>query len=198
MRHQTVPADTTSCDRAEIVEEIMNNLRPWTRSESEAEADIREAIKSLRKLNSPIYDFNRSAIKKSAQEFGAALAEVDKSMQRIHPMVLRALFQCMGAPGTTAPFVHFLDELKRMRIESEQIARDPFGAHPNFDLVKNSCARSALGLMHKFSRRAPASTAESPFRTIYSLLYQAVSGKCLDLKRACDRVIEEARQSSFS
>lgn len=37
MTHQTIPMDSTSCDRAEIVEEIMNNLHPLTRRKTEVE-----------------------------------------------------------------------------------------------------------------------------------------------------------------
>lgn len=200
MTHQTVHTDITSCDRAEIAEEIMDNLRPWMRPESEVEADIQEAIKSLRKLNSPIYDFNRSAIKKSAQEFVPRLPKLINHGDASIPWCCACYSRGMSLPGTNkAPFNHFLDELERMRIECERLARDPFvGVHPNFDLVKNSCARSALGLMRKFSQQAPTGTSEGPFRTISSLLYQAVSGERLDLKRACDAVLRDARQSSFS
>jgi hypothetical protein len=42
----TIPIKAKPRDRDEIVEEIMVNLRPWTRPESEVEADIQQAIKS--------------------------------------------------------------------------------------------------------------------------------------------------------
>jgi hypothetical protein len=195
MRHQTVPADTTSCDRAEIVEEIMDNLRPWTRRESEVKVDIQQTIESLRRANSPEFEdrFNRSAIKKSAQEFGAAIAKVEKALQRIHPMVAARVFVEMEGqpphPTYKETLSAFQKKLGWMRWSCESTIRHPNGSHPNVDHAKKRCAKSAHELMRWFSRQTPTGTAERPFRTITSLLYQAVSGKRQDLKKACDEVV---------
>jgi hypothetical protein len=206
MTHQTIPKDSTSCDRAEIVEEIMDNLRPWTRPKSEVQAGIQRAIAALHELNPLERDlFDRSAIKKSAKEFGAAIAELERSLRCVHPTVAWRLF---GTPpdllfdqinersveeNTQAHIdriVHFLDELKRLRIECEELVRSPGGFHPNKDIAKGNAAWCALQLMRDFSKSSPSGTAEGPFRAITSLIYQALSGNCeADLKRACDEVI---------
>jgi hypothetical protein len=197
MRHQTIPTD-------EIVEEIMDNLRPWTRPESEVETIIQKTIESLRKRNSPEFEFefSRGAIKKSAQEFVAAIAQVEKSLQHIHPVVAGLVFAEMEMesrhPSYKEAISAFQKKLGWMRWLGESFTRNPPGSHPNFDHAKNGCARSALLLMRKFSHQTPTGTAEGPFRTISSLLYQATSGKRLDLKRACDGALLAERKDRQS
>jgi len=199
MTDETVSTNTTSCDRAEIVEEIMDNLRPWTRPESEVKVGIQQTIESLRKANSPEFEdeFSRSAIKKSAQEFGAAIAEVEKALQRIHPMVAGLVFAEMEGeprhPSYKEAISAFQRKLGWMRSLGESFTRNPPGSHSNFDHSKERCAKSAHELMRWFSQQTPTGTAERPFRTITSLLYQAVSGKRQDLKKACDEVVAKKK-----
>jgi hypothetical protein len=194
MRHQTIPTDRTLCNRAEIVEEIIDNLRPWTRPESEVEANIQQAIESLQKrFRSTAPRASRSAIKKWAQEAGAAFAEAEESLRRVPPSV--ALFEEPPPPfeqmSPLAPSSEeaFRNELKRLRIVFERLARYPGGSHPNFDHAKWECGRCAFELVRNLSQRTPTGTTEGPFRTIASLLFQAISGKRQDLKRACDGVV---------
>jgi hypothetical protein len=205
MKHPTIPADRPSRDCAEIVEEIMDNLRPWTRPESEVQAGIQRAIEGLHELN-PLEKnlFDQSAIKQSAKDFGAAIAEVENSLRRIHPTVAWRLF---GTPPDLLfdqiyersveditrdhidRIVHFHDELRRLRIECEELVRSPGGFHPNKDVAKGNAAWCALQLMRDFSKNTPSGTAEGPFRAISSLIYEAMSGnREADLKRACDEV----------
>jgi hypothetical protein len=213
MTHQTIPMDSASCDCAEIVEEIMNNLHPLTRRKTEVEAGIQQAIDLIkRQVPSEAFLRDRNAIKNSAEEVGDAIAELERSLQRIHPIVKGALLydpqeamppepgsgpEFTLPPAPPDPLDLWVNELRQRRIKSEQLARNPGGYHPNFDLTKKHCAQSAFDLMRVFSEREPASTPESPFRTITSLLYQAVSGKRQDLKKACDtlkRAENEARK----
>jgi hypothetical protein len=179
--------DRTSDGLAEIVEEIMNNLRPWTCCESEGQAGIHKAIEFLRVvipfINRAVD--NRSAIKKSAQEFGAAIAEVEKSLHDTRDQVIWRLFGELpklhfdGVEGTyDADFpafdeikqvyvdrvAHFQEELRRLRVECEKLVRNPGGPHPNTDIAKKFCARGALDLMHKLSENPPTGTAEGRFR----------------------------------
>jgi len=196
----------TSRDHAEIVEEIMDNLRPWTRPEAEVHAGIQRALEALHELN-PLETnlFDRSAIKQSAKDFAAAIAEVENSLRRLHPTVAWRLFG--SSPDLLFDqiyersveeitrdhidrIVHFHDELRRLCIECEELVRSPVGFHPNKDVAKRNAAWCALQLMRDFSKSTPNGTAEAPFRTISSLIYQALSGnREADLKRACDEVI---------
>jgi hypothetical protein len=210
MRHQTIPIDRTSRDLAEIVEEIMDNLRPWTCPESEVEAGIERALEALHELN-PLEEslFDRSGIKKSAKDFGAAIAEVANSLRRVHPTVAWRLFGMQPdllfdqiyersveeiTQAHIDRMVHFHDELTRLRIECEELVRNPGGFDPNKDVAKGNAAWGALQLMRDFSKRSPSGTAERPFRTISSLIYEAMSGnREADLKRACDEVIRWKR-----
>ena len=215
MRDQTIPTDVTSYDRAEIVEEIMDNLRPLTRRESEVQAGIQRALDALHELN-PLEEslFDRSTIKQSAKDFEAAIAEVENSLRRVHPTVAWRLFgtqpdllfdQIYERPVEEITqahidrMVHFHDELTRLHIECEELVRSPGGFHPNKDIAKGNAAWCALQLMRDFSKNTPNGTAEAPFRAISSLIYQALSGnREADLKRACDEVIrwERFRASS--
>jgi hypothetical protein len=212
MRHQTIPMEGTSYDHVEIVEEIMDNLRPWTRPESDVEAGVQQAIKSIKEqVSREASLYNRSAIKSSAEEVGEAIADLEKSLQRIHPIVKSALFpwepreemppEPWGSPNPRPPnpeppdpWGAWVDELKQRRMECEQLARNPRGYHPNFGYAQRGCARHAFALMREFSKQAPTGTADGPFRTITSLLYQAVSEKRQDMKKACDLVLQADRK----
>jgi hypothetical protein len=208
MTDETVSTNTTSCDLAEIVEEIINNLHPLTRRKTEVEAGIQQAIDLIkRQIPREAFLRDRNAIKNSAEEVGDAIADLERSLQRIHPIVKGALSPPremmppepaeMMPPEPPDPLDLWVDELRWRRIRCEQLARDPGGHHPNFDPTKRDCAQRAFELMREFSEQEPASTIESPFRTITSLLYQAISGKRQDLKKACDtvkRAENEARE----
>jgi hypothetical protein len=151
--------DMTSDGRAEIVEEIMDNLRPWTRPESEVQAVIHQIIELLQSLiPAEASLFDRRAIKNSAQEFQAAIAEVERLLHDdMHGGVRWLLFAdpppsddsflwwILGEPPIpNESYVHrlrtgfhkhfalyvqrlrdFHDELRRLRIKSEQLVRSP-------------------------------------------------------------------------
>src|SRR5260370_11983819 len=131
MRHQTIPIDRTSCDLAEIVEEIMDNLRPWTCPEPEVEAGIQQAIESLKTQIPDEERFSdQSGIRKSAQDIGAAIAkveaaiaEMEESLRRIHPAVQVFLFDMWPPPDpshkTTSDF--YQNELRQQRISCERL-----------------------------------------------------------------------------
>jgi hypothetical protein len=215
MRDQTIPTDVTSYDRAEIVEEIMDNLRPLTRRESEVQAGIQRALDALHELN-PLEEslFDRSTIKQSAKDFEAAIAEVENSLRRVHPTVAWRLFgtqpdllfdQIYERPVEEITqahidrMVHFHDELTRLRIKCEELVHSPSGFHPNKDIAKGMPRGVPFSLCATSRRTPPNGTAEAPFRAISSLIYQALSENCeADLKRACDEVIrwERFRASS--
>jgi hypothetical protein len=167
---------------ADLVEEIMVNLHPLTCRESEAQAGIHEAIEWLRDFI-PKQErlFDRSAIKASAQKFGAAIAEVEKSLRCMQSWVAWELF---GDPPKPDRLTHFQEELKRLRVGCENLVRPP-----NVDWGKRTCAGCARGLMQLLSKKPPTGTKDGPFRAICGLLYRAVSGKRADLKRACDKVL---------
>ena len=85
--------DMTSDGRAEIVEEIMDNLRPWTRPESEVQTVIHQIIETLQSLiPSEASLFDRGAIKNEAQEFQAAIAKVKRLLHAMNGQARWRLF----------------------------------------------------------------------------------------------------------
>jgi hypothetical protein len=90
----------------------------------------------------------------------------------------------------------FAAELQRLRSVCAQALNPGFGDHPNYDLQKHYCARSAHDLMQAMSDKKITGTEDNAFRVITSLLYEAVSGQQgADLKRACDSRLRKIRGS---
>ena len=66
--------------------------------------------------------------------------------------------------------------------------------HANYDHAKHLSSQSAHVLMKGMSEKKITGTEGGGFRTIASLLYEAISGlPDTDLKRSCDSVLRNAR-----
>jgi len=88
----------------------------------------------------------------------------------------------------------FFAELARLRKVCARAVDPGFGFHPNYDDAKHLCAWWAYVLMRDLSDRKISGTEDKAFRVITGLLYEALSGKPdADLKRACDAVLQDAR-----
>jgi hypothetical protein len=78
-----------------------------------------------------------------------------------------------------------LEKLARMRAVC-QLQRPP----PRHDVTKRHCPAVAYQLMQALSHRPITSSPGSPFRTITSLVFEALSGEQgADLKRQCERLL---------
>jgi hypothetical protein len=198
----------------EIVEEIVDHLRPWKNHKSGAviTAAVNHELGVLRKLV-PMQArlFDRAGNRTHAKKLDRALSEVETLLASAPGALAFLLFYPLPPMTLTedgelvqitqsienielvyrARAGSFSAELKRLR---EVCARgvDPgFATHPNYDQAKHSCAWLALGLMRELSDGKITGTKDSAFRAVTSLLYEAVSGQPdVDLKRACDSVLQ--------
>jgi hypothetical protein len=199
----------------EIVEEVIDNLRPWKVRSSRAavRASVKHELDILAKivpLGTELFDRRKN--RDHAQKLSLAIAEVERLLASTPGMLAWSLFNPLPPPAWTddgnleIPRTNkSVEEIKRdffarANALSAELARirgicapaiDPgFGMHPNYDQAKNTCAGFAHGLMEGLSNREITGTQDGTFRTITSLLYEAVSGKHgVDLKRACDAVL---------
>jgi hypothetical protein len=196
----------------EIVEEIVVHLRPWKRGLSEAAvtADVNHELDVLLKLvplNKQLAD--RTAIRQHARKLDETLGKVETLLASAPDTLAVSLFNPLPPlvidlnPDAEYPLLQpcksieeiersyracrdpFIAELRRLRKVCARAIE--FGSHPNYDHAKHLCAHFAHGLMQGLSDKKITGTQDSAFRTIASLLYQAVSGqRRAGLKRACD------------
>jgi hypothetical protein len=88
----------------------------------------------------------------------------------------------------------FFNDLHRLHMVCGHFMGKLIGTHGNSDPAKSLSARSAYGLMQSHSVAKITGTQDGPFRTVTSLLYEALSGYGdVDLKRACDAVLKANR-----
>ena len=201
--------------RAEIIEEIVDHLRPWKQRMSEAtvRAGVNRALKTLLPDSPSEKEVQRGfhkAYRTYAKQLDSALSEVETLLASAPGRLASSLFypvlvpMTMASGGLSSPWEigranetrngSFAAELRRLRSVCAQALNPDFERHPNFDFQKYFCARSSYDLMQAKSDRKIAGTKDGAFRAIASLLYEAVSGQQgADLKRACDSVLREIR-----
>jgi hypothetical protein len=197
----------------EIVEEIVDNLRPWKGGKSVAAitAAVNDQLGVLLKL-APLQAelFDRARNRAHAKKLDDALSEVETLLASAPGALAWFLFDPLPRPTLTEdgelhqviPSIEnielthraradsFSAELKRLRKVCARAVDPGFGSHPNFDHAKDLCPWHALGLMRELSDRKITGTKDSAFRVVTGLLYEAVSGQPdADLKRACDSVL---------
>jgi hypothetical protein len=203
--------------RNEIIEEIVDHLRPWThlsRTMIMKEVD-RELVFLL--ILAPLEAKKRTdrALNRThARRLDKALRSAEELLATApHPLrsfVLNPL-PTMKEDGVRMLAENhseeeqierankeradsFLAEVKRMRKICSRAINPGLGSHPNYDRAMHLCAMFSYGLMRELSKREITGTKDAPFRTIASLLYQAISGQCdAELKRACDAQLRVAR-----
>jgi hypothetical protein len=192
----------SSARQMEIIEEIVDTLRPWKKHSRVAiTAEVRKALDltcSLISLEERFFD--RAEMRAYAKRLDAALSEVE-TLSESPPGVLGLflLFPRPIVPGEKTSSQEratetFLAELKRLRKICAQAIAPGFGSHPKFDHAKFRCAFLAKALMGNLSKNKATGTEDAPFRVITTLFYEAVSGQPgADLKRACDDVLRNFR-----
>jgi hypothetical protein len=183
--------------RSEIVEEIVDHLRPWGKSNRAgrrlSEAAVTSNVNSeldilLRSYPRHIEHSDRRRNRAYAQKLDSVLAEVER-LEASAPIALASFFRERADS--------FATEVRRRRKICAHFLDPKFGHHPNYDVAKHMCAGRAFGLMEMLSDKKITSAKDSTFRAIASLLYEAVSEeRGVDLKRACDDVLREIRDIS--
>jgi hypothetical protein len=198
------PLDETQ--RNDIVEGIVDNLKPWknNRSRNAITADVNHSIDMLRELV-PVQEelLDQKPFREYRKKLDQALSDVEKILESGAQSFTWFLF-----PPTQTAFVPvmmmseesfkeyfdndneganaFRTELKRLRT----VCAHDIGLHPNYDIAKRRSADFARGLMTILSDQKITTTENGAFRIITGLLYEAVSGvKDVELKRACDDAI---------
>jgi hypothetical protein len=198
----------------EIVEEIVDHLRPWKSHKSAAAitAAVNHELNVLLQL-APLQAklFDRARNRTHAKKLDRALGEVEMLLASapgalgwflfdpLPPMTLTEDGELVQVTQSIenielayrARADSFFAELKRLREVCAHAVDPGFATHPNYDHAKHLCAWNALGLMRELSDRKITGTKDSAFRVVTGLLYEAVSGRPdADLKRACDSVLQ--------
>ena len=205
------PTDATR--RGDIVEEIVDWLRPWKHRMSGAAvtAVVNQYLDRLLLAPQDAKLFDRRLYRAHAEELDGALLKVETLVASAPGGLAFAFFDpvtitedglLMQVPSSIDQFKRssqkradsFAGELKRLRKVCADAIDPGFGFHPNYDHVKFQCAWTAHHLMRELSDTRISGTKDGAFWTITSLLYEAVSGqKDAALKRACDSVLRNIR-----
>jgi hypothetical protein len=197
----------------EIVEEIVDHLRPWKSHKSVAAitAAVNHELEVLLKL-APLQAklFDRARNRTHAKKLDRALSQVELLLASAPGVLAWFLFNPLppvtltedGELVEVAQSIEDIElayraradsfgvELKRLRKVCARAIDPGFASHPNYDHAKHTCAWHALGLMRELSDGKITGTKDSAFRVVTGLLYEAVSGQPdADLKRACDSVL---------
>jgi hypothetical protein len=201
---------TDAIRRGEIVEEIVDWLRPRKHRMSDAAvtAAVNPYLNLLLRVPLDAKLFDRRKYRAHAEQLDGALLEVE-TLLASSPLA-RALFDpvTITEDGVLEPSSlddierayreraeSFAGELKRLRKVCAGAIDPGFGFHPNYDPVKYHCAWFAHCLIRELSDMKISGTKDGAFWTITSLLYEAVSGqKSVALKRACDTVLRRIRR----
>jgi hypothetical protein len=189
--------------RDEIVEEVVENLRPWKnhKSRDSVTTVVNEQLSVLAKLAPLLQElYNRGLNRGHAKKLDKALGNVEKLIKSAPAMLALSLFDPLPQdPWPIQPVEEivsahqvraggFFAELKRLR----DVCARKVWTHPNYDRAKHLSARWAYGLMEELSDGRITGTADKPLRNIAGLLYEAVSGQPnADLKRACDEILRD-------
>jgi hypothetical protein len=198
MKRDAVPL--SAIRRDDIVEEIVDHLRPWKnhKSRETVTSKVNYSLDGLGKLV-PLQKklSDRRAYREQAKKLDKALSNVEVLLAsssgtfgwnlfitttEFSPVPLEELINKRRTRADA-----FVTELKRLR----EVCAPDIGHHPNYDLAKHLSAEFAHGLMKILSDGKITGTEDKAFRAITTLLYEAVSGeRDADLKRACDAKIK--------
>jgi hypothetical protein len=196
---------------AEIIEEIANNLPPQKGNSFDGIITaVRQAVDELHeKVPWEIKLFDQPAMRKHAQKLFKAALKLEVLLETAPGMLQALLFgdlqlspdELVSKQKMAERYLKrsesFFDELYRLHTICGQAIGKKLGSHPNFDHAKALSARSAYTLMKNHSTAKVTGTQDGPFRIVTSLLYEAVSRRRdIDLKRACDEVLEANKRKA--
>jgi hypothetical protein len=193
----------------EILEEILNNL-PRRRGTSLAELSnaVRQAIECLREqVPLQIELFDRAPMKKHAKKLFQAVMKLELLLETAPGMMPALLFSDLKLSRDELPSKQamkegylkrsevFFNELYDLHLVCRLFIGGREGTHGNFDFAKSLSAWHAHGLMENYSVAKITGTEDARFRTVTSLLYEALSGhRDADLKRACDALLPKKKR----
>jgi hypothetical protein len=197
-------APLTAIRRDEIIEEIVDHLRPW--KHRLGDADVRHSVNlsldvvvRLVPRNAEINDVRTRA---HAEQLDSALSKVEALLASAPNVLADYLIPSVAFRKAKMPAVSeirqrwdfVVDEIKRLHEVCAAVNNPKLRVHQNYDHGKHESARFALDLMAKLSDNKITGTVDGAFRAITSLLYEAISGQQgADLKRACDAELREIR-----
>jgi hypothetical protein len=177
------------CDGArasvEIVEEIIDNVRPWSRAKAAVYNGVVNELSGLLMVQ----EIRRNRLSRGT-ESKKAIRELEPALRVLIDIVNRVPAKFL-ASRERSELLGILQTLRaRLEHRRQVIKRLP----KKYDLTKNSCAQSAYAIIERFSDRPPTGTVDGPLRTVASLLYEVATGKAeVDLKRACDATLKRMR-----
>lgn len=188
--------------RGEIVEEIVDHLRPWKDrvSETTATADVNSEMDMLIRFV-PWKDrwSNHARNRAHAQKLDRALLEVEELTRLASTpgglaVLLFSTPSRMSIVDIEKANQAFAAKLRRMRMVCAVAMGPSFGTPPNYNTAQHLSAESAYDLMKKLSQTKPVGTEDKAFRAIASLLYESDSGiRNAGMKRACESVLSRYR-----
>jgi hypothetical protein len=192
----------------EIAEEILINLPP---RKGISRADLTNAVsKTMKELRGRVVWQIKLHARRTMQDRAAdlfqAVMEVERLLDTAPGMMHALLFSDLKLSHGELPSEQemkdgyikrseaFFNELHRLHMVCGHFMGKRIGSHGNSDHAKSLSAWSAYGLMQNHSAAKITGTQDGPFRTVTSLLYEALSGYGdVDLKRACDAVLKANR-----
>jgi hypothetical protein len=205
--------------RGEIVEEIADCLQPWKQGTSAADvsASVNHELDALLIIVPFQWEsYDRPRNRAHAKQLDSALTNVETLLASapraladlwLHPVtIVEDDKQPQAALSSIRDMVRayrnrtdsFVAELNRLHALCSRFIDQEFGPHTNYDHAKHMSAKFAFLLMKGLSDRKITGTENGRFRTITNLLYEAITGEPdADLKRACDSVLAEIRDTQL-
>jgi hypothetical protein len=165
----------------DLIEGIIDLLRPWTLPEKRVRQRVSQVLDVMRYSLPSFY----SPDIKHAGDLDVALRRVEGLLISA-PAVLRFTLD----PNH---FHSFCQDVRAFREICVQVVRRGPGRHGNYDEVKALSAQAARELLSDFSEQKIVSSPSSAYRMIASLIYEAITGVNIDLKKACDRELKQER-----
>jgi hypothetical protein len=184
--------------RDEIIEEIVDNLRPWKGTGHAVLEAVDLQMDLLRDADAAYGNegsLPRGAeCKKAAEKLSPALSALTEVLDGLPANIDNILFEQfaepLGGPSSHAEFTRQLRVLQKASNLLEHVK----APSKNADLTKGLCAGTAHGIIGECSRKPPTGTPDAPLRTIASLLFEVLTGqRGRDLKRACDDQLKRRR-----
>jgi hypothetical protein len=166
---------------------------------------IKDSIKFLKDWKKLLSREGQTSIANRARKIANLIAELEQEIEHLPTPLAEYLFTPLPARYTVIPVDEIraavttdravlLQRLQQLRMDCERQEPPLHSSGPEPDREKVYCATLARNLMMKFSTRPITGSAESPYRQIASLLFEALSGNGeVDLKRACDRVLHDVK-----